>query len=110
MNKILPGTLLLLALSVTGCRSPAADPSVGGGDLGLIEAAMQQVKKSYVVPVQPDQLVTFSRADHQHLIVVASDRWRVRTWRRDLSSFLRDSRDSFRRFQRNRGRSDQDRR
>src|SRR6266702_881537 len=60
MTRILPGILLLLVLSVTGCRSPAADPSFGGGDLGLIEAAMQQVKKSYVVPVKPDQLVNGS--------------------------------------------------
>jgi len=58
MTKILPRTLLLLlVLSVNGCSSPGADLSVGAGDLGLIEAAMQQVKKSYVVPVKPDQLV-----------------------------------------------------
>ena len=57
MSKILTSTLLLLALSLTGCSVPAADPQVGAGDLGLIEATMQQVEKSYVVPVQPDQLV-----------------------------------------------------
>src|SRR5216684_5129587 len=58
MTKILLRTLLLLlVLSVNGCSSPGADLSVGAGDLGLIEAAMQQVKKSYVVPVKPDQLV-----------------------------------------------------
>jgi carboxyl-terminal processing protease len=57
MSKILPLTLLLLALSVSGCSSPAADPPVGAADLGLIEATMQQVQKSYVVAVQPDQLV-----------------------------------------------------
>src|SRR6266566_8213535 len=60
MSKILPRTLLLLLLSINGCSFPAADPSVGGSDLGLIEAAMQQVKKSYVVPVKPDQLVNGS--------------------------------------------------
>src|SRR6266567_2926898 len=60
MHKILAGGLVLLALSLGGCSSPAVDPSFGGGDLGLIEAAMQQVKKSYVVPVKPDQLVNGS--------------------------------------------------
>jgi carboxyl-terminal processing protease len=58
MSKILTCTLsLLLGLGVTGCSYPAADPTLGAGDLGLIEATMQQVQKSYVVPVQPDQLV-----------------------------------------------------
>ena len=58
MTGILSRTLLLLALlGINGCSSPAADPFVGGADLGLIEAAMQQVKKSYVVPIKPDQLV-----------------------------------------------------
>ncbi len=60
MHKILAGALVLLALSLSGCNSPVVDPSFGGGDLGLIEAAMQQVKKSYVVPVKPDQLVNGS--------------------------------------------------
>jgi carboxyl-terminal processing protease len=46
-----------LALSVNGCSAPAADAPVGAGDLRLIEAAMQQVESSYVVPVQPDRLV-----------------------------------------------------
>src|SRR6266853_2590607 len=58
MTGILSRTLLLLALlGINGCSSPAADSLVGAGDLGLIEAAMQQVKKSYVVPIKPDQLV-----------------------------------------------------
>src|SRR5712691_1769647 len=58
MTGILSRTLLLLTLlGINGCSSPGADLSVGAGDLGLIEAAMQQVKKSYVVPVKPDQLV-----------------------------------------------------
>jgi carboxyl-terminal processing protease len=45
-----------LALSANGC-TPGADAPVGTRDLGLIEDTMQQVAKSYVVPVQPDQLV-----------------------------------------------------
>src|SRR6266852_1808432 len=57
MTKILRRTLLLLLLSANGCSSLAADPTVGAGDLGLIEDAMRQVEKSYVVPVKPDQLV-----------------------------------------------------
>ena len=56
MTKILPRGLLLLVLTVNGCSSAIGNPP-GGGDLGLIEAAMQQVRKSYVVSVQPDQLV-----------------------------------------------------
>src|SRR6266446_2614606 len=59
MTKILPRGLLLLVLTVNGCSSAIGNPP-GGGDLGLIEAAMQQVQKSYVVPVQPDQLVSGS--------------------------------------------------
>src|SRR5260370_29875961 len=57
MTKILPRALLLLVLSVNGCGSATGTSPGGGGDLGLIEATMQQVQKSYVVPVQPDQLV-----------------------------------------------------
>ncbi len=57
MTKILSRTLLLLLLSANGCSSLAADPTVGPADLGLIEDAMRQVEKSYVVPVKPDQLV-----------------------------------------------------
>jgi len=57
MTKILSRTLLLLVLSANGCSSLAADPTVGPADLGLIEDAMRQVEKSYVVPVKPDQLV-----------------------------------------------------
>ncbi len=48
---------LALTLSVNGCGSLAADPPVSQGELGLIEDAMRQVEKSYVVPVKPDQLV-----------------------------------------------------
>src|SRR5207247_5317186 len=43
-----------------GCGSANGNTPGGSGDLGLIEAAMQQVQKSYVVPVQPDQLVNGS--------------------------------------------------
>ena len=49
---------LALAFGVNGCSSLAADPPVGAGDLALIEAAMRQVGKSYVVPVEPDKLVS----------------------------------------------------
>jgi carboxyl-terminal processing protease len=49
--------LLLVALLCNGCDAVTGGQPVGSGDLGLIEAAMQQVEKSYVVPVQPDQLV-----------------------------------------------------
>jgi carboxyl-terminal processing protease len=52
---------LALALAAfllgTGCGSLAVDHSAGAGDLGLIEAVMRQVEKSYVVPVKSDQLV-----------------------------------------------------
>ena len=48
---------LALALCVTGCSSLAADPPISGQDLALLEAAMRQVEKSYVVPVKPDKLV-----------------------------------------------------
>lgn len=47
-----------LALSVNGCTTPATDAPAGTVDLGLIEDAMQQVEKSYVVPVKPDELVS----------------------------------------------------
>src|SRR5438067_7027299 len=48
--------MLVLALGMNGCRSLAAD--VSGGDLGLMQDAMKQVERSYVVPVQPDRLVS----------------------------------------------------
>src|SRR5437870_10661014 len=57
MTKILPRGLLLLVRTVNGCKSAIGNTPVGG-DRGLIEAAMQQVRKSYVVSVQPDQLVS----------------------------------------------------
>src|SRR5713226_10381448 len=57
MIKTLPRALLLLVLSVSGCGSATGNLPGGAGDLGLIEATMQQVERSYVVPVTPDQLV-----------------------------------------------------
>src|SRR5260221_11837942 len=60
MSKFLPRAVLLLALGVSGCGSAIGNPPGGSGDLALIEAAMQQVQKSYVVPVKPDQLVSGS--------------------------------------------------
>ena len=60
---ILPRTRLkgpaaaFLALALSGCGSLAADRAAGTDDLALIEDAMHQVEKSYVVPVKPDQLV-----------------------------------------------------
>src|SRR5258708_1728552 len=56
ITRILPG-LLLLALGASGCSSGTAGQPVGSGGLSLIEAAMQQVEKSYVVPVKSEQLV-----------------------------------------------------
>ena len=56
MTTALPRALwLLLAFSMNGCTSLAADAPAG--DLGLIEDAMRQVEKSYVAPVQANQLV-----------------------------------------------------
>jgi carboxyl-terminal processing protease len=48
---------LALTFSISGCGSVAADPPVGQNDLRLIEDAMRQVEKTYVVPVTPDKLV-----------------------------------------------------
>ena len=57
MTTALPRALwLVLAFSINGCTSLAAEAPAG--DLGLIEDAMHQVEKSYVTPVQPDQLVS----------------------------------------------------
>ena len=52
------GACLVLGLAVTGCQSQAAsDAPIGTADLALMEEAMRQVERSYVVPVKPDQLV-----------------------------------------------------
>ena len=45
------------ALSLNGCTASAIDGPADTIDLGLIVGAMQQVEKSYVVPVKPDELV-----------------------------------------------------
>jgi carboxyl-terminal processing protease len=57
LRGIAATALLAVALSVTGCSSLAADPAVGPADLALVQEAMRQVEKSYVVPVTPDKLV-----------------------------------------------------
>jgi carboxyl-terminal processing protease len=57
MNTVILRALLLLALGASGCSSLTGGQPVGSGDLSLIEATMQQVQKSYVVQVEPDQLV-----------------------------------------------------
>jgi carboxyl-terminal processing protease len=49
--------LLVVALAVNGCSSLAADPTLSPSDLALMQSAMRQVEKSYVVPVKPDKLV-----------------------------------------------------
>jgi carboxyl-terminal processing protease len=51
-----------LAIALAGCdtepsRAPAAAAG-GAADIGLIQDAMQEVEKSYVVPVTTDQLTT----------------------------------------------------
>ncbi len=48
---------LVLVLGVNGCSSLAADSTQGSSDLSLIQSAMKQVERSYVVPVKPDQLI-----------------------------------------------------
>ena len=47
---------LAFALGVGACSPLAADGP--GGDLGLVRDAMRQVENSYVVPVEPDKLVS----------------------------------------------------
>ena len=49
--------LLVVAFSASGCSSLAADSPVGPADMALIQDAVRQVEKSYVVPVMPDKLV-----------------------------------------------------
>jgi carboxyl-terminal processing protease len=52
-------TVALLCLAAGGCSSaaPAGDPQLSTANLALIDGAMQQVEKSYVVPVTQDKLV-----------------------------------------------------
>jgi carboxyl-terminal processing protease len=51
---------LLIGLSLTGCHPVAANDvtPADAADIALIEQAMKEVQKSYVVPIQPDQLST----------------------------------------------------
>ena len=47
---------LALVLGTGGCASLAGDPQ--SADLGLVHDAMRQVQTSYVVPVEPDKMVS----------------------------------------------------
>jgi carboxyl-terminal processing protease len=47
---------LALMLCAGGCSSLGGDPP--SGDLGLVRDAMKQVQTSYVVPVEPDKMVS----------------------------------------------------
>ena len=47
---------LALVLGAGGCSSLGGDPP--SGDLGLVQDAMKQVQTSYVVPVEPDKMVS----------------------------------------------------
>ena len=47
---------LALVLGVGGCGPLSGDPQAG--DLGLVHDAMRQVQTSYVVPVEPDKMVS----------------------------------------------------
>jgi carboxyl-terminal processing protease len=52
----LPGVALCLAVTAAGCSTAPGNPSAAG-DIALINRAMQQVEKNYVVQVGTDQLV-----------------------------------------------------
>ena len=56
-RAIVLAALLVAALGVNGCSSLAADPTLSASDLALLQGAMRQVEKSYVVPVKPEKLV-----------------------------------------------------
>jgi carboxyl-terminal processing protease len=49
---------LVLTLGAGGCGSLAADSTLSASDLALLQAAMRQVEKSYVVPVTSERLVS----------------------------------------------------
>ena len=49
---------MLAAVALDGCRQATTGAAVGGGDIGLIQETMSEVEKSYVEPVQADQLVS----------------------------------------------------
>ena len=48
---------LLLTLGTSGCGSLAADSTLSAADNALLQSAMRQVEKSYVVPVTSERLV-----------------------------------------------------
>ena len=48
---------LLLMLGTSGCGSLAADSTLSAADNALLQSAMRQVEKSYVVPVTSERLV-----------------------------------------------------
>src|SRR4051794_11689343 len=55
-NPVGLSAVLCLAATVAGCGTvPGSAPAAG--DLALINRAMQQVEKNYVVPVRPEKLV-----------------------------------------------------
>ena len=56
-NAALAGALLL-TLGASGCGSLAADSTLSASDLALLQGAMRQVEKSYVVPVTSERLVS----------------------------------------------------
>ncbi len=58
IGTISTSAIFALALGLAGCGSFAGDPALSAGDLALLQSAMRQVDKSYVVPVRSDQLVT----------------------------------------------------
>jgi carboxyl-terminal processing protease len=55
MHNLSRAVWLMLMLGVAGCNSLAGPPA---GDLGLVQDAMRQVQSSYVVPVEPDKMVS----------------------------------------------------
>jgi carboxyl-terminal processing protease len=62
LRRVLPyAAALAVALAVNGCQPVAAGDSASTAspaDMALIERTMREVEKSYVKPVEPDDLVT----------------------------------------------------
>ena len=50
--------VLIALVGIGGCQSSPPQATLAKGDLALIEAAMREVEKSYVVQVKPEKLVT----------------------------------------------------
>jgi carboxyl-terminal processing protease len=50
--------VLLIAVGLSGCGSLAADSTLNAADNALLQSAMRQVERSYVVPVSSERLVT----------------------------------------------------